>query len=329
MGILGLVLLLQSPVFAVQTEDVATPSGAYPSIWTLPETAEADIDIGLWALIIAKQVQHDLDIAEYLRRLDATAEAVRRGLPDENDDMAKLMITQIVLYQPGHWNEGLTYRYDLSDPMGDQGRNRLLSTYMDTRLGNCVSMPTLYWAVLQRVDPGLEIAGVEAPHHLFFRMRRRQTGEWINMEATNGQTARDVWIEQQTGVTPAQKQAGLYMKNLNKKQFLAVLLRDLEQRAVEAALWDEALRINRLIEAVDGEALWVRANRAAILHKQVAAMVQRAKSEGRELTRREWRIAKEKSEAGEALFAWARARGWTPLETERNPEGRGENPKDP
>ncbi|CAM2010500.1 transglutaminase family protein [Acanthopleuribacter pedis] len=286
------------------------------TIWDLPNAVEAEIDMGLWALILAKHVQPDLDIPRYLAILDEIAAVVQRGLPSDNDDMAVLMITQIVLYQPGHWNNSQVYRYDLDDPFGDRGHNRLLSTYIDTRLGNCVSMPTLYWAVLQRVDPGLELYGVEAPHHLFFRMRNRQTGAWVNMEATNGKTARDVWIQEQTGVTKAQIKAGLYMKNLSKKQVLAVLLRDIEQRAVVAGDWQEALRINALIEQVDGQAVWVRVNRAAILHKEVEAMVGAAAQAGRRLTQEEYRLAKEKSEAGEALFAWARERGWVPLDPE-------------
>lgn len=282
------------------------------TIEDLPAVAEADIDLGLWALVIAKQVRPDLDVARYLRVLDKTAAAVVRGLPAGDDDMAKLMIAQMVIYQPGWWNEQRVYRYDQSDPLGDKGDNRLLSTYIDTRLGNCVSMPTFYMAVLQRVDAGLELFGVELPHHLFFRMRNRQTGAWINMEATNGTTARDIWLAQQTGVSEAQIKSGFYMKNLTKKQYLAVLMRDLEGRAVAAGDWSAALRLNALIERVDPDAVWVRVNRAAILHLQVEAMVKAAEAAGRSLTPEEVALAREKSARGEELFAWARLRGWTP-----------------
>lgn len=311
-----LVCLYLAAFLAVGETAPAVPTRTFQgqTIADLPAMAEADIDLGLWALVIAKQVQPELDVPRYLRLLDETAATVVRGLPPGDDDMAKLMIAQMVIYQPGWWNAQQVYRYDQSDPLGDKGDNRLLSTYLDTRLGNCVSMPTFYMAVLQRVDPGLELYGVELPHHLFFRMRNRQTGDWVNMEATNGTTARDSWLAQQTGATEAQIKAGFYMKNLNKKQFLAVLMRDLESRAVAAADYAEALRLNALIERVDPDAVWVRVNRAAILHLQVEAMVKKAAAAGRALTAEETERAHELGARGEQLFAWARARGWTPPE---------------
>lgn len=52
-----------------------------------------------------------------------------------------------VLYQPGPWNENRPFAYDQSDPLGEKVRHKLLSEYLKTRLGNCVTMPTLFMIV--------------------------------------------------------------------------------------------------------------------------------------------------------------------------------------
>ena len=52
-----------------------------------------------------------------------------------------------VLYEPGPWNDNRPFSYDQSDPLGDKVQHKLLSEYLKTRLGNCVTMPTLFMIV--------------------------------------------------------------------------------------------------------------------------------------------------------------------------------------
>ena len=233
------------------------------------------------------------------------------------------MITQIVLYQEGHWNNGSTFSYDLSDPLGRQKNSQLLSTYLDTRKGNCVSMPTLYWALLERVDADLQVYAAEAPQHVFLRMRDRQRDLWVNMETTNGHTARDQWIREQTGVTDNHVAIGLYMRNLGKKAFLAVLLRSFEQHLMLVGELDRALRLNQLMRALDPESLQVLVNRGALLHMRANRILDRARQSGVALSAAERAAVKRDGNEGDRLLAEARGRGWQPgkvsQKADRNP----------
>jgi hypothetical protein len=48
------------------------------------------------------------------------------------------------LYVAGPWNDNRPFQYDLDDPLGQNIRNKLLSSYLDSHKGNCVSMPSLF-----------------------------------------------------------------------------------------------------------------------------------------------------------------------------------------
>ncbi len=316
-----IILKIASLLFYIQTqatvEDLTyRPNRTYTgqTIWNLPEIPESEVDIGLWALLIAKEVNPELEIEPYLKQLDELAAAVVKGLPNQDEDMAKLMITQIVLYQPGFWNENKTYAYDLDDPLGNKGNNKLLSTYMDTRKGNCVSMPTLYWAVLERVDANLPIYGSQAPFHLFIRMKDRQKGNLVNMETTNGHTARTEWLISQSGATEKQIESGLYFQNMSKKQFLSILITDLENKAVKKGDLAMAWKYNQLILQLDPHSVHARVNRGAIHHMKAKSIVDEAKSANRPLTPGEKTEIKQLGEKGNREFEFARSKGWEPLE---------------
>ena len=53
------------------------------------------------------------------------------------------------------------FTYDLKDPLGQQVRSKMLSTYVRTRKGNCVSMPVLFLIVADRL--GLKVRLAAAP----------------------------------------------------------------------------------------------------------------------------------------------------------------------
>ena len=61
-------------------------------------------------------------------------------------------------------------------------RNKLISTYLATRRGNCVSMPILMLIIGERM--GLDLALSTAPLHIF--IRHREGGREVNLEATSG-----------------------------------------------------------------------------------------------------------------------------------------------
>lgn len=171
------------------------------TIWELPSIPDSKIDIGLWALVVAKEYDHSLDIQHYLYVLDSCIAQIRLMLWGRTSDGDMFAATRMFICTPGGWNNYHPFSYDLDDPFGDKVRHQLLSTYLDTHKGNCISMPTLFYALMQRLDPTIPVCAVSAPLHLFCRVRDRQTGDIWNFEATNGTTARNIWMIQSLSIS--------------------------------------------------------------------------------------------------------------------------------
>jgi len=87
--------------------------------------------------------------------IDQLANAAAR-IATGGNDIAKLQAIQRVIYQAGEWNANRPFVYDHDDPYGQDLRNKLLATYLNTRRGNCVSMPILQLIVAERL--GLNVS---------------------------------------------------------------------------------------------------------------------------------------------------------------------------
>jgi hypothetical protein len=171
---------------------------------------------------------------------------------------------------PGHQldlvkNGSQAFRYDLDDPMGDRPGARLLSTYLDTRRGNCVSMPTLFLALMERVDSDIPFNGVSAPLHLFCRYRDRQDGQVWNVEATNGgHSMRDEWLMQQFAIEKASIDSGVYMKDLTKREYLAELIGGVVSLYRERKQYQRALELTEIVLALNPNSLIGLVHKGAI-----------------------------------------------------------------
>lgn len=209
---------------------------------------EHKVDIGLWALIIAKEYDSTVDVNRYLRSLDSMAAEIRYMVGPRDGDMVRFMMTKMYQFDTGAWNGGHIFNYDLDDPMGEKPGARLLTKYMDTHKGNCVSMPTLFLALMERVDPDVPFHGVTAPIHLFCRYRDRQGGEVWNIEATTGGTGmRDVWAIEQFAVAQVSVDSGVHMRDLTKKECLAELIGGVVTRYRQKEQYQKALELTNLM----------------------------------------------------------------------------------
>ncbi|MDO1528622.1 transglutaminase family protein [Fulvimonas sp. R45] len=130
------------------------------------------------------------------------------------------------LYQAGPWNDNRPFTYDFNDPLGKNIQNKLLSTYLDTRKGNCVSMPLLYVILGQKL--GLDVTLATAPLHVFVKFRR-DDGIWINIETTSGGTLRDQGYVDQFHIQPRALFTGIYLRPLSHKESVGVMIDTLEE----------------------------------------------------------------------------------------------------
>jgi tetratricopeptide (TPR) repeat protein len=236
------------------------------SIRDIINVPEEQVDIGLWSLVIAREFDSTIDVVKYLNRLEQMKAEIWRMAAGQNTDMAKFIMTRMFLYEPGIWNNNRPFTYDLDDPMGDNLENQLISSYLETRKGNCVSMPTLFLALIERVDPNLDIVGVRAPSHLFCRFHDRQTGETWNVETTcSANPADDSLYIARLDIPKVSIERGAYLRDLGKKEYVAELLHSLISKYRRAGDYQEALKYAELLLRLNPNSISGLVHKGAIL----------------------------------------------------------------
>ena len=123
------------------------------------------------------------------------------------------------IYQP--------FGYDFKDVFGQRSKENLfVSKLLDTRTGNCRSMPYLYKILAEelQVDANLALA----PNHVYIKHNSKRNG-WYNTELTSGIFPIDAWIMASGFVHVDATTNGVYMKALDNKESLALLLVDLAE----------------------------------------------------------------------------------------------------
>ena len=132
---------------------------------------------------------------------------------------AKLDALRKVAYQPGPWNGNKPFDYDHDEAHFKDIRTGLLSTYLRTRLGNCVSMPVLFLILADRMGLNVELS--RAPHHTLIRYTAPDGRAFI-LEPTSGAHAqRPAWIRYLMPMTDDALKNGVYLSELTHEQSVA------------------------------------------------------------------------------------------------------------
>lgn len=278
----------------------------------LPETPEAEMDVGLWALIVARAFDPSIDIESGLARLDQMAAEIRRMRAGRTGDLDALLAVRTYLYEPGPWNDHRPYTYDLDDPLGDHLPNQLLSTYLKTRRGNCVSMPTLVLALLERLDPSLPARGIVVPRHLLVRVTDRQTGDVWNVETTDeGRPVRGRYLIDRFDIPPEAVRKGAYLRELTKKEYVAALINVLALKGRFAGHYAEALQWAELIVELDPMSITGLVQRGSLRAWVAHQAVEAAKAQyGEAVPEAQWQRLRELDRQAGGDIAAARALGW-------------------
>lgn len=154
-----------------------------------------------------------------------------------------------VLYQPGPWNDNRPFTYDHSDPQGENVRHKLLSYYLKTRFGNCVTMPTLFMIVGRGI--GLHLTLTDAPLHVLVRFTHPGLPV-LNIEATSGGGfARDAWYRQQLSISDKAIQSGLYLRTHTDRETIALMATTVLDYFLTAGRDEEAIKVADEILADD------------------------------------------------------------------------------
>jgi regulator of sirC expression with transglutaminase-like and TPR domain len=170
---------------------------------------------------IDKLIDPKIDVKATLSKLDNIAGTIQTMLKPNATSAEKVFGIKKYLYEQGAWNQYRIYQYDFNDPLGTKISNKLLSNYLITRKGNCISMPFLFLILANKL--GVNITVSNAPLHVFVKYTDEQ-GKTYNLETTSGaNVTRDVWYQEQMGITDKGMKSGIYLATLTKQETVAVM----------------------------------------------------------------------------------------------------------
>jgi regulator of sirC expression with transglutaminase-like and TPR domain len=325
MMFLGLWLLMVSGAHAQNTpqsiKDAPKPStsGAPPTdlsiikdILMLPEDR---VDLAQVELAVERIIDPSINEVATLHQIDLLAENARARFPqgDATDPEVKGMVLISTLRDAGPWNDQRPFRYDLDNPFGNNPKDKLISHYLATHLGNCVTMPVLFVILGQKL--GLPVTLSTAPMHVFAKFRK-DDGTWTNLELTSygGQT--DEHYQERMDISESAILHHLYLQPLTRKQSAQVIMDVLveyyhqtQQAEQELALTDLLLHAN----PTDISAMIFRGDAFA----QLADQRYKRYGDPENIPKSKWNDYIRLEHNNQAMFVRAETLGWTP-ETQKH-----------
>ncbi len=250
------------------------------------------------------------DLASSRATIDQMAADVLRMAGENAGSAQKLEALKRYLYESGEWNQHRPFTYDLGDPLGENPANRLLQRYLDTRQGNCITMPILFLALGQRL--GLKMTLAQAPLHVFIKYTDDAGSTW-NLEATSGGGfTRDLWYRQKLPMSDEAVANGTYLRALDHEEAVALIASFLVEHHLAEGQFEAAISTADVIlqHSPDFAYLLVKKGSAygSLLRRELAGKYPQASDIPPDLK------AKADRWYGEnlAAFAQAEALGWRP-----------------
>jgi hypothetical protein len=179
------------------------------------------VDLAKAELSFEKLIDPSINTDILLGQVALMAQSVRIMAGPHASGADRLAALKTRIYQPGPWNDFKPYSYDFTDRYGVDYTHALVSRYLVTRQGNCVSMPFLFVMLGDRL--GLKMTLAMATRHIFVKYTD-DSGRTVNLETTSGANpAREVWLRQIIPMSDQAVASGAYMAPLTRKETLAVM----------------------------------------------------------------------------------------------------------
>ena len=180
-----------------------------------------NVDFARVMVDVERIVNPRADTDAMLAEIERMANHIGTAIPSTAPEWDKVDAIRQYIYEPGYWNGGQAFSYDLDDPYGQNFQNRLLSDYLNDRRGNCITMPFLFIAIGQRMD--LNVRPSTAPLHVLVRFTDAN-GDSHNLEATSGAgKARDQHYRSLYPITDLAIQNRVYLATLSNREAVAVI----------------------------------------------------------------------------------------------------------
>src|SRR5690349_14512098 len=212
------------------------PTVAAARFRELIDRPDEDIDLAEAALLIAKSVHADLDVARYLSQIEALAAQLAQRLTDNAHETERILALNRFLFEEQGFAPNIENYYD--------PRNSFLHEVLERRVGIPISLSILYIEVCRRI--GLPLRGVSFPGHFLVKCKVDDglivldpycRGASLSLNDLQ-QRLREV----KGGEVSRAIIAGMLVA-ANKKEILARVLRNLKAIYLERAERDTALSV--------------------------------------------------------------------------------------
>lgn len=230
-----MMLALVSPCAHAQRATPAYESN-FRTVRAILEQPESQMDLASIKLTIDQMIDPATEKATLLKQIDDMAAEIKASFPIGASNLVKFKALRDYLYQPPPLSGRRPFVYNLEDDRNPKAK--LLSVYLATRKGNCISMPTLFVILGHKL--GIPVAITTAPAHLYVKFRG-DNGLWYGVETTSGGGwADDDWQKKQfPRLTEKAITNGIYLQPLTKKEAAVVIADSLleyyeSQHSVEA-----------------------------------------------------------------------------------------------
>ena len=216
------------------------------TVTALLSAPDEEIDFARAKLTIDALVDPGIDVDARLAQIDEMVRRIQAMIPPNATGVQKLEAVRAFIYDSGTWNGHRPFQYDMDDPLGTKLPNKLLANYLESRRGNCVTMPFLFIILADRL--GLNVSASTAPLHVFVKYHDEATGTTFNLETTSGALpARDAHYRKNLPMTDKAVANGVYMQALTRKEAVAVMATLLMEHAIEQGRFETAIAVGDVV----------------------------------------------------------------------------------
>lgn len=228
-------------LFALATSKTeARPSTAVTAILGMRKA-----DLAYDKLALDHLINPSIDQKSVAKTLDRMAATVAAMAGPGASATRKAGMVRHFLYDPGPWNDNKPFRYDLADPYGTRIENKLLGTYLRTRLGNCVSMPTLFLILADRLGANVTLS--TAPLHVFVKFTD-ENGRVLDIETTDGGHAvKDEFYRRKLAISDKAVESGIYLAKLSREEAIALMADTVVEGLVNQGRYAEAADVASVV----------------------------------------------------------------------------------
>ena len=173
----------------------------------------------------------------------AKLKAVQDGYNWKNPQIRNIMLFRVMadtlkVKTPTQESYVTSYpmRYDFDDYMGKKDWTKMfISKLLASKSGQCHSLPLLYLILCEETDTKANLAF--SPSHTYAKFKD-QSGNWHNLELTNGRVVSDAFIIGSGYITAEALKNRIYMEPLTTKQTIAQCLGDLAKEYAQKYGYD-------------------------------------------------------------------------------------------